>query len=164
MNNEIIIDNAIIDQFVNSVKQVLNITAGEDIEKHQLFLEQSADIPGEISALINIDGDLRGKIAVSFEREYARTITSKIIGCEESELSDEDVQEGMGEIVNQVTGKVRTDLWNFGYRFQISIPEIINGPISQIQTKEITPVHIIVFKSSKSMFSVQINIVEKNIL
>ncbi len=164
MAEQIVVDNTIINEFVKAVKNVLNITAGEDIEDHIVYLDKSENIPGEISAMIKIDGDLRGNIAVSFEKDYARRITSKIIECDESELSDEDVQEGLGEIVHQVTGKVRTDLWDFGYRFNISVPEIINRPMSQIQTHAITPVHIIVFKASKSMFSVQIDIQEKNIL
>ncbi|HDL00994.1 MAG TPA: chemotaxis protein CheX [candidate division Zixibacteria bacterium] len=164
MNQELVIDKTIVSEFINAVKKVLNITAGEDVKDQVSYLEKSAEIPGEISATIDIEGDLRGKVAVSFARDYARTITSKIIGCDESELSEEDVEEGMGEIVNQVTGKVRTDLWNYGYRFNISIPEIINAPISQIQTYEIIPVHIIVFKANKSMFAVQINVQEKNIL
>lgn len=164
MTQEIVVDKTIISEFVNAVKKVLNITAGEDIEENVIYLDKSENIPGEISATIDIKGDLRGKVAVSFARDYARTITSKIIDCDESELSDEDVQEGMGEIINQVTGKVRTDLWNYGYRFNISVPEVINGPISQIRTSENTPVHVIVFKSRGSLFSVQINLSEKNLL
>lgn len=164
MDQDIIIDKTIIGEFVNAVKKVLNITAGEDIQDHVIYLDNSEVIPGEISAMISLSGDLQGNVAVSFDKDYARTITSKIIQCDESELSDEDVLEGMGEIVNQVTGKVRTDLWDYGYRFNISVPEIINAPINQIKSNAITPVHIIVFKSSKSMFSVQINVLEKNLI
>ena len=164
MTQEAIIDNTIITEFVKAVQKVLNITTGEQISEQIRYLNKSEDLPGEISASIELEGDLSGKVIVSFTKEYARTIASRIIGCEESELSDEDVKEGMGEIVNQVTGSVRTSLWDFGYRFNISIPEVTNSSISQIKTEDRLPVHIIVFKSSKSIFSTQISVRECNLL
>lgn len=164
MNENVVIDKTIVGEFINAVKKVMNISAGEDIVNHEVFLDKSHDLPGDISAKIGLTGDLRGTVAVSFPMEYARLITSNIISCEPDELTDEEVREGMGEVVNQVTGKVRTDLWNYGYRFNISIPEIINAPIHQIATNEVLPVHIVVFESTKATFSVQINIQETNII
>ena len=161
---EATIDKTIVGEFINAVKKVLKITAGEQIEEHVVYLDKSENLPGEISATINLDGDLRGKVAVSFNIDYARKITSKILGCDEAELSDDEVQEGMGEIINQVTGNVKADLWTYGYRFNISVPEIINASIHQIETNDIIPVNIIVFKSNDSMFSVQINVQETNLV
>ena len=72
MNQELVIDKTIVSEFINAVKKVLNITAGEDVKDQVSYLEKSAEIPGEISATIDIEGDLRGKVAVSFAREIGR--------------------------------------------------------------------------------------------
>ena len=164
MSTDTQIPKTIVSEFVNAVKKVLFINAGEEIESHTLVSDTAAQLPGDISSVIDLKGDLRGKIAVSLPLNYARLITSKIVGCGPDEMIDEDVREGMGEIVNQITGKVRTDLWNYGYRFNISIPELVNGPIEQVKKISLHPTHTIVFNTQFYSFSLQINIQEANII
>ena len=77
MSTETIIDNSIISQFISAVENVLDITAGETIEDHIMYLDKTSNLPGEVSASIELAGDLKGNVAVSFTKEYARIITSK---------------------------------------------------------------------------------------
>ena len=158
------VNRTIVSEFVNAVKKVIHIAAADEILEYSTLHNKSKDLPGDVSATIELTGDLRGQVAVSLPFQYAQMITSKILGCAETEVADDEVREGMGEIVNQVTGKVRTDLWNYGYRFNISTPTIVNKPISQIEPNSVFPHYVIVFRSKQAEFSLQVNVYEANLI
>lgn len=158
------VNRTIVSEFVNAVKRVINVAVGDEILEFSTLPIKSDQLPGEVSATIELTGDLRGQVAVSLPIQYAQTIAMNILGCSDNEIAEDEVREGVGEIINQITGKVRTDLWNYGYRFNISTPTIVNKSISQIEPNAVFPHYVIVFRSKQAEFSLQVNLYEANLI
>ncbi len=101
-----------------------------------------ANPPDTITALMKMSGDVEGVFALSVPNTLARKIGCAIAYCEPEELPDELLKEGVGEIVNQVTGVLRARLSIARTQTQIFLPEVIDeagrmiemGPAGEIFT------------------------------
>ena len=79
-------------------------------------------------SLITFKGTLHGCLTVSCDTCCAQAITKNMLGIDTTEkLSEEEVCDALGEVVNMVMGSVKSRLQdNFG-DVKVSIPTTING-------------------------------------
>jgi len=82
---------------------------------------------GDISALIGLAGSGSGTVIISFPRAFADKIVSNMLGCEQNTLNKDDIRDGIGEIVNMVAGAAKSSFSETKYKFNISLPTVVEG-------------------------------------
>ena len=82
-----------------------------------------------ISAIIGIMGESgEGMVGLCFNAPLAKMMVARLLGIEPAELGDDDCCDGIGELVNMISGRSKTALSeNTGQPFRMSLPTIIKG-------------------------------------
>ncbi|MBU1086740.1 MAG: chemotaxis protein CheX [Candidatus Omnitrophica bacterium] len=81
---------------------------------------------GCIFAFIGLVGNLQGNIVVSGSEKSASAAVSKMLNCK-SDISQQDVFDGMGEFTNVLAGGLKKKASSAGYGFNFSLPTVIYG-------------------------------------
>jgi chemotaxis protein CheX len=136
---------------INLFKEYLGLQAVAG-KPHLLGDPQDLDL---VSAIIGLAGDTRGAVVLSFSRETAIRIVSKMAGQEYKALSNE-VLDGVGELINIIAGNAKQDLLDF--RIEISLPGVITGNSYKIRWPEGIPVVAIPFTTELGPFSVNVSL------
>jgi chemotaxis protein CheX len=136
---------------INLFKEYLGLQAVAG-KPHLLGDPQDLDL---VSAIIGLAGDTRGAVVLSFSRETAIKIVSKMAGQEYKMLSNE-VLDGVGELVNIIAGNAKQDLLDF--RIEISLPGVITGNSYKFRWPEGIPVVAIPFTTELGPFSVNVSL------
>jgi len=111
-----------------SVCEVIGLTAGEESSHQETFLfARHSKLLGEVSATMDLSGDLSAKVAVSFPADLARLLCGRIAGCPPGKLAEEDICDGVGELVNQISGRARTFFNDAGRNIKIGLPQVHLG-------------------------------------
>ena len=81
-----------------------------------------------ISGTVIFHGDSNGQITLTFPIDTARKIVAEMLGMDESEMDEETLKDGVGEMANIVAGNVKAALASTPYRLLLSLPKIQLGP------------------------------------
>lgn len=82
----------------------------------------------DVSAIIGLSGEEDGTVVISFPEDVARRAVGRILGQDEMKEVDQDVADGVGELVNVVAGSAKRGLAARGLgRFSFSLPTVILG-------------------------------------
>lgn len=84
-------------------------------------------LAGELISSIHIQGDLNGIVSMSCTRNAADILTRNMLGIEDERPSENDVADCAGEIVNIVTGNIKSKSLERGINFTLSIPTVVYG-------------------------------------
>lgn len=136
---------------INLFQDYLNLQL-ESRKPH--LLEDPQDLE-EVSGIIGLAGETVGAVVLSFSRETAISVVSRLSGKSYNALSNE-VLDGVGELVNIIAGNAKKDLLDF--RIVISLPGVIVGSSYRIHWPEGTPVIAIPFDSEAGAFSVNVSL------
>lgn len=120
------------------------------------ILEDPTELRG-VSAIIGLAGETTGAVVLSFSRETAVQMVSKMEGKRYQALGAE-VLDGVGEMVNIIAGNAKKDLLEF--RIAISLPGVITGNHYRINWPANVPVISIPYESELGPFSVNVSLKE----
>jgi len=136
---------------VNLFKEYLGlqITSGKPY-----VLEDPQDL-SEVSGIIGLAGETVGAVVLSFSRDTAIKMISKLAGTKYTALGKE-VIDGVGELINIIAGNAKQGLLDF--RIEISLPGVITGTTYRIHWPEGIPVVAIPFESDIGPFSVNVSL------
>lgn len=109
----------------------------------------------EVSGIIGLAGETTGAVVLSFSRQTAIEVVSRMEKTRYAALGAE-VIDGVGELVNIIAGNAKKDLTDF--RIEISLPGVITGKAYQIHWPEGIPVVAIPFASDAGPFSVNVSL------
>lgn len=109
----------------------------------------------EVSGIIGLAGETVGAVVLSFSRETAIAMISKLEGKPYKALGKE-VIDGVGELINIIAGNAKQDLLEF--RIEISLPGVITGNTYRIHWPEGIPVVCIPFTSELGDFTVNVSL------
>jgi chemotaxis protein CheX len=109
----------------------------------------------EVSGIIGLAGETTGAVVLSFSRETAIDVISRMEKSTYTALGAE-VIDGVGELVNIIAGNAKKDLTEF--RIEISLPGVVTGKSYQIHWPEGIPVVSIPFESDAGPFSVNVSL------
>lgn len=73
---------------------------------------------------VKLTGDWQGEIILAMSHALAAELTARFVGCKLSELDDESVGQGVGEMANQIAGRAATMLSQDDICMGITVPEI----------------------------------------
>lgn len=114
------------DHLLAATSKVLNLASNTDASCTDIRHDQGFQWPAESTGFMSLSGAVEGAVAISFPYDLAAEVAIGMSGLKRSELSDSDIEEVSGEIVNQIAGQARTDLWLPEFRFDITLPLAIN--------------------------------------
>ncbi|MBD3167891.1 MAG: hypothetical protein GF307_00315 [candidate division Zixibacteria bacterium] len=153
-------DANLVNTFIQATKEVLKTTTKSDVVQTELYLKKDYYLFGDFSGVMAIEGEADGSVSVTFNMDLALKFVSAIIGVSDDELSVADIQDGVGEIINQIAGKAREILWEKDYKFNIATPSITAGyghKVSHIITPDRhLPIMTIVFECCGEPLALQL--------
>lgn len=160
VGKETTLDVRLVNPFVQSAIEVLSTMANTQIVRKEVLLKKDYRMFGDVSAVIGIMGEkIEGSVAVTFHEELAHTIVGRMLGMEGNTLSSEEVHDGLGELVNMISGKAKTSLSTVdGLQFNLALPTIVTGIGHEIAHRPGTPCLVIVFEAEDMPFAVQVAI------
>jgi chemotaxis protein CheX len=146
-----------INPFINAAQRLfheymkLDVTAGKPF-----LLADPKDLQG-VSAIIGLAGETTGAVVLTFSRETAIEMVSRLEGKQYVALGAE-ILDGVGEMVNIIAGNAKKDLAEF--RIVISLPGIITGSDYKINWPQGIPVISIPYESEIGSFAINVSIKE----
>jgi len=110
----------------------------------------------DICGIINVLGEAKGLVVVSFPAPVAKALTALLTGRTKDDI-DEDVTDTVGELVNIIAGNAKRGLEEF--RLQISLPSVIQGGGHQMTWPSgPVPVITVPFSTTKGSFSLSVGL------
>ena len=145
-----------IQPFINATRKVLNTMATLDSKPMKPYLKNSGDYHalGDISSVIELTGECRGSIGLSFTTNCILTVANQMLG-EVFKVLDDEVADMVGELVNMISGDARRQLVKLGFSFSAGIPILSQGDNHQIQHSVTERIIIIPFKTSAGDFFIE---------
>lgn len=110
-----------------------------------------------VSAIIGLAGDTTGAIVLTFSRDTAIAMVSRLEGKKYVALGSE-ILDGVGEMINIIAGNAKKDLLE--YKIVISLPGIITGSDYKINWPQGVPVISIPYESELGPFAINVSIKE----
>ncbi len=112
--------------FIQETIHTFEVMLGVKPEPRDLETKESTDSTYDISAIIGITGSGAGGIVLSFPEDVACKVVSRMLGEEVTELN-QDVSDGIGELVNIITGNAKRGLVKYGFQdLSLSLPSVVD--------------------------------------
>jgi chemotaxis protein CheX len=146
-----------INPFLNASIRLFKEYLGVELTYDKPFLNPDSQHLSDVSAIIGLAGETAGALVLSFSRDTAVSMVSKLANKNYQALSSE-VIDGVGELVNILAGNAKKDLEEF--RINISLPGVVTGSNYKIQWPQGIPVITIPFKSQLGEFTVNVSLKE----
>ena len=153
----------IINGFIRSVKNTLEIMAFTKINRTHVYLKKQDDpLRGDVSALISLFGDLDGTCAMSYHEDTAIKLIGKMMMDDSLNEMNKDVQDGLGEISNQTAGGAKNEIHSIlGTETKISVPTVITGSNHHIEHKPSIPCIGCIFETQCGEFYMEVSVYKR---
>ncbi len=115
---------------------------------------------GKITACMKFQGEVTGTIALSLNPGLARALAAGIARCDEADLTDDDVRDGVGEITNQTSGLMRTLLSDCELVTCIDLPETRTDRCAAGESAGFEPCYVLIFEWCAQRFAAQVMLLE----
>ena len=145
-----------IEPFIKAARKVLKTMAFTDSKPKKPYLKEENEFRalGDISAIIELSGECRGSISVSFTQDSILHIADKMLG-EKYENMNDDIADMVGEIVNMISGDARRELVHLGMNFTAGIPNMVVGSDHEIKHNISERVIVIPFDTENGSFFIE---------
>lgn len=126
----------LIQPFINAADAVLSQGLNAPIEIGNLTMEEDAYRRKGVAAMVELTGDIEGRIILDLAPQTAAKIASHLSGSELPE-SDDLVREVVCELANQVIGNAVATLNDEGFHFRVHPPHLHTSEHGAKSTTEI---------------------------
>jgi chemotaxis protein CheX len=113
----------LIQPFINAADAVLSQGLKSPMAIENLSMEEEAYRRKGVAAMVELSGDIEGRIIFDLAPRTAAKVASHLAGTELPE-SDELVREAVCELANQVIGNAVATLNDQGFRFRVHPPAL----------------------------------------
>lgn len=127
----------LIQPFINAADAVLSQGLQSPMEIGNLSMEEDAYRRRGIAALVELSGDIEGRVIFDLAPKTAASIASQFAGAELPE-TDTLVREAVCELANQIIGNAVATLNDQGFHFRVHPPQLHtseHGPKSTPDTE-----------------------------
>ncbi len=145
-----------INPFIESTVNVFSTMCGIDIRRKKLFLKDDHKMLGDISGVMGLSGSATGSVVISLPEKLACIVVARMLGEEPATELNADVADGVGEIINMISGQAKSAFSKTKYQFNISIPSVVSGAGHEITHKKGTPNIVVLFEAEAFEFAVQV--------
>ncbi len=125
----------LIQPFINAADAVLAASLQCETRMGDVSMEEDAYRRKGVAAIVNVTGDIEGRVIFDLERETALRVAATMTG-EEVAASDELVRETICELANTVIGNAVTTLNDQGFRFKVQPPQLHNHELGLKSTAD----------------------------
>jgi chemotaxis protein CheX len=145
-----------IQPFINATRKVLSTMASLESKPMKPYLKPENDYKalGDISSIIELTGECRGSIGLSFHTNCILTVASQMLG-ETYEKLDDEIADMVGELVNMISGDARRQLVKLGFSFSAGIPDIAQGVDHLLEHSVSERIILIPFKTQAGDFYIE---------
>jgi chemotaxis protein CheX len=137
----------LIQPFINSADAVLAQSMQSETHIGDVSMEEEGYRRKGVAALVEIAGDIEGRIILDTDAATAMHIAKHLAGGD-IEPSDELVRETVCELANMVIGNAVTSLNDQGFRFKIS-PPVAHTAEQGLSGSEDTEALVMCFETAK---------------
>ncbi len=121
------LEDGIVKSIKESTTEVFSTMLAIDVNADDSFVKDERNVSTDLISSLHFFGEkYMGKIAVFSYGAAACHLAGKMLGMEMSEV-DEDVKDGMGEIVNMIAGSAKVKLESSMGDFHLLTPWVISG-------------------------------------
>jgi len=145
--------------FIQETINTFDVMLGVRPEDGEVETKESTDGTYDVSAIIGISGSGTGGVVMSFPKDVACKIVSRMLGEELMELN-QDVSDGLGELVNIITGNAKRGLVKHGFQdLSLSLPNVVVGKHRTVwRSKDMPCLMKRFFSSELGSFCIEVNI------
>lgn len=147
--------------FIESTKKVLSKMAFMEAEFKGVYFKNSLRILGDVSGVIGLSGATDGTVTITFLWNLAKRVVAKIMEVKENEINAEMIHDGVGEIINMISGSAKKSLSEASYDFQLSIPTIIVGWGHEVGHPENATIAVLTFDVGDHAFALHVSLTKK---
>lgn len=141
-----------INPFIASLTNVLETMAQVKFQAGKPFLKEDDHPLGDVTGFIRMEGEQSVcTLAVMFSEQAILHIGTQMLGEPMTKL-DQEAADLVGEITNMVTGGTKKLLWEQGYDFELSQPELHLGHDFKIEHINPQQVLVVPFTSDHGEF------------
>ena len=142
--------------FINSTKHVLKTMASIDAEYKELYFPSDFRIFGDVSGIIGLSGKAEGTAVITFYWDLARKVISQMMRVTEDQINAEFIHDGVGELINMISGFSKKSFIGKPYHFELSIPTVVMGSGHQIGHPEEASIALVIFDVENKSFALQV--------
>jgi chemotaxis protein CheX len=142
--------------FIRNTRHVLKTMANAEAEFKEVYFSNDLRIFGDISGIIGLSGEAEGTVVITFYWELARTIIAHMMQVDRAGVNAELIHDGVGELVNMISGASKKDFVGKPYHFELSLPTVIVGPGHQIGHPDDASIAVLIFDVGGDSFAVQV--------
>ncbi len=148
-----------VNPFIQSTVDVLQTMAqAKSVSRKALYLKKDYNMFGDISGVMGLSGKAVGSVVVTLPENLAAKLVASMLGMDANGLAKEEIHDGVGELINMISGKAKAELANTDYQFVISLPTIVAGHGHEIVHKTGTPCIVIIMEADGQEFALQISL------
>ncbi len=154
------LDAKLVNALIKATEEIMGTMANTTVTVKEVKPQNDYASGGDISAVIGIMGDGgEGMVALSFPVGLASIIVGRLIGSAPEAVSPDDRCDGIGELVNMISGNTKTALSaESGGTYKLSLPSIILGAGHEISTRpKHCPYLVIAFEAEGQVFRLQVS-------
>ncbi|MBF0231486.1 MAG: chemotaxis protein CheX [Desulfamplus sp.] len=119
-------ESAVVNCFIEGTFHILDTTASVKVKPDTPYIKNNSASKGDITGLLNIEGDITGTAAVSFTKKSILSVVSKMFGEEMTQI-DAEITDAVGEIGNMISGHVNTKMTEMGRRVKVKLAGVMDG-------------------------------------
>jgi chemotaxis protein CheX len=135
-----------------SVREVMSTMAMAEVSAGSEQACAEFSVAGPAAGLMFLAGERKGMVAVSMPEALARGVIANITGLAPDTLSRQDLLDGIGELINMLSGGMKTKVADPA--IQLSPPIAILGNEYAVEWKTGRPTMVLEFESSGERFTV----------
>lgn len=149
----------LIEAAAEATGKVFQVTLGVEATRLETLVHTRPPArEGNIYGWMQLTGDSPGIVVVSLGSDLARDLSARLVGLDPDDLSEADVMDGVGEIINQVAGRTATTMAQQGIKLSIGLPSFESEPGSRLVINEEHPCYALIFECLKRRMSVQVSL------
>ena len=111
----------------SAIINVIATTSGFELNSSEVVLQGNSLQESQIVGLMFLPGNVNALLSITMSNNTASTIVSYMTGIERADLNEEDVQDGVSELVNMIAGSSKSLLKDSKYYFNLTSPLTIVG-------------------------------------
>ena len=136
--------------FVEATHSTFELMMNRKVRRKDVYIKKNFVMFGDISGVIGVSGNICGTSSVSLPADFAVEIIGDLMGEEiEGGIGDTIVQDGVGEIINMITGGAKTALGSTTYKMEYTLPTIITGRGHELYYRGDSTVISMVFETDR---------------
>lgn len=144
-----------INPFILATKSCFTTMVATEVHPETPSLKTHPYPTYDISGVIGLSGTAQGSISLSFPRVDAENFVKLMLGGITS-LSEDEMVDGIGEIVNIIAGNAKQHLTNFD--LSISLPNVIIGKKHTLSGQSGSPTIVVPFSGNNGKFAMEVSL------